>query len=90
MGWGGEVELNGAASAAYHAAQWSNVTATVSADSMRGEGLDDFGLLNDVTADGSGVWTYVRLSGNTTTTYTPERIALYRIYCLHRRDSNPQ
>jgi hypothetical protein len=72
VGWGGEVGLNGVASAAYNAAQWSNVTATVSADSMRGEGLDSYGLLNDVTADGSAVWTRVgSFSSTLTTTYTP-------------------
>ena len=76
LGWGGEIGLNGFASAAYNAATWSNVvglpqvTATVTADSMRAYGLEAYheGLLEvaDVTADGSGVWT-----SGTTTTYTP-------------------
>ena len=37
--WGGEVfELNGVVSTAYNTAEWSNLTATVSADSMRFQG----------------------------------------------------
>jgi hypothetical protein len=65
-------ELNGVASAAYHAAEWSNLTATVSAESMRGQGLVSglFSDLYDVTADGSAVWTSVG-SRARTTTYTP-------------------
>lgn len=72
------IELNGVASAAYTAAEWSNITATVSADSVRGQGLasGQFSELYDVTADGSAVWTRVGPWGNTisstiTTTYTP-------------------
>ena len=69
-GWAGR--LNGAASAAYNAADWSNVTATVSADSVRGRYLATFSELDDVTADGSAVWTRVGSSPSTrTTTYTP-------------------
>ena len=62
--------LNGVASAAYNAAEWSNVTATVSADSVRGRGLAFLSELDDVTADGSAVWTRVG-SITVTTTYTP-------------------
>ena len=69
-GWSGT--LNGVASAAYTAAEWSNVTATVSADSVRGRNLAIFSELTDVTADGSAVWTRVGSSSSThTTTYTP-------------------
>ena len=68
-GWGHEA-LNGVASAAYNAAEWSNVTATVSADSVRGQELDFRSELRDVTADGSAVWTRVG-SSTRTTTYTP-------------------
>jgi hypothetical protein len=67
--WWGEI-LHGVASVAYSADDWSNVTARVSADSVRGQGLPtgEFSQLYDVTADGSAVWTRV---GSTTTTYTP-------------------
>ena len=65
-GW----ELNGVASAAYNAAGWSNVTATVSAESMRGQSLNYFSELYDVTAEGSAAWTSVG-STTRTTTYTP-------------------
>jgi hypothetical protein len=70
-GWAGT--LNGVASTAYNAAEWSNVTATVSADSVRSVYLHQFSDLNDVTADGSAVWTRVGSSSSTqiTTTYTP-------------------
>jgi len=69
-GWAGT--LNGVASAAYNAAERSNVTATVSADSVRGRNLAVFSELHDVTADGSAVWTRVGSSSSTqTTTYTP-------------------
>ena len=70
-GWTGT--LNGVASAAYDAAEWSNVTVTVSADSVRGRYLHFLSDLNDVTADGSAVWTRVGIgSSNTQTqTYTP-------------------
>jgi hypothetical protein len=65
-------ELNGVASAAYRAVEWRNLTATVSAESMRGQGLASglFSELYDVTADGSAVWTSVGSSAKTTT-YTP-------------------
>jgi hypothetical protein len=65
-------ELNGTASAAYRAAEWSNLAATVSAESMHGRGLASglFSELYDVTADGSAVWTSVGSSAKTTT-YTP-------------------
>ena len=68
--WGSEVfELNGVASAAYNVAEWRNITATVSADSVRGKDMATgwSALSNDVTADGSAVWT--RSSNNST--YTP-------------------
>ena len=71
--WGNEtLELNGVASAAYNAAEWRNITATVSADSVRGKDMATgwSALSNDVTADGSAVWTSVG-SGAKTTTYTP-------------------
>ncbi|HXG56504.1 MAG TPA: hypothetical protein VNJ03_14095 [Vicinamibacterales bacterium] len=66
------VQLNGVASAAYTTAEWSNLTATVSAVSVRGQGLAWRSELHDVTADGSGsaVWTSVG-SSRRTTTYTP-------------------
>ena len=64
------VELNGVASAAYRAADWSNLAATVAADSLRGRGLGLLSYLDDVTADGSAVWTSVG-SNRHTTTYTP-------------------
>lgn len=67
-GW--SMTLNGVASAAYNAADWSNISALVSADSIRGRGLAFLSNLNDVTADGSAVWTSVG-SGTTTTTYSP-------------------
>ena len=69
---GGESTLlNGVASAAYNVADWSSATATVSADSVRGQGLGVSGL-NDVTAEGSAVWTRVRSgSERRTATYTP-------------------
>ena len=67
LGWGGEIGLNGVASAAYNAATWSNVTATVSADSVRAYGLDYQGVLLDVTAHGSAVWT----ESSNGSTYTP-------------------
>ena len=63
-GWEATV-LNGVASAAYTAADWSNVTATVSADSVRGWEMAGFSELRDVTADGSAVWTRVG-SGSST------------------------
>jgi len=64
--------MNGVASAAYNAAEWSNVTAAVSADSVRNQGYGFLSVLRDVTADGSAVWTRVGSSSNThTTTYTP-------------------
>lgn len=70
-GWTGT--LNGVASAAYNAAEWSNVTVTVSADSVRGRYLHFLSDLNDVTADGSAVWTRVGIgsSSTQTQTYTP-------------------
>jgi len=69
--WGNEAfELHGVASAAYNVAEWGNITAMVSADSVRGKDLNSgwTGLSNDVTADGSAVWTR---SSNDSTTYTP-------------------
>ena len=70
-GWSGT--LNGVASATYSAAESSNVTATVSADSVRGAGMAFFSELRDVTADGSAVWTRVGIgsSSTQTRTYTP-------------------
>ena len=66
--WG--VELNGTASAAYTAAEWSHLTATVSADSVRGKGLAFLSELRDVTADGSGAWTQAG-SSTKSWSYTP-------------------
>jgi len=63
-GFGDTLELNGVASAAYNVAEWSNITATVSADSVRSK--DTF-RSGDVTAEGSAVWT----KSSTTSTYTP-------------------
>ena len=69
--WGNEAfELHGVASAAYNTADWSTLTAMLSADSLRGQEIGGFSGLNDVTADGSAVWTRVG-SSTTTTTYTP-------------------
>lgn len=67
------IELNGVASAAYRATDWSNLTATVSADSVRGQGLasGEFSELYDVTAEGAAVWTSVSSNGRATTTYAP-------------------
>ena len=65
-GW----ELHGVASAAYNAAEWSNVTATVSADAVRVQTMNFLSDLYDVTAGGSAVWTRMGTS-TTTTTYTP-------------------
>ena len=67
-GW--TLTLTGTASATYKAAEWSNVSATVSADSVRGRDLAFLSQLHDVTADGSAAWTSVG-SGTKTTTYTP-------------------
>jgi hypothetical protein len=64
------IELNGVASAAYRVTDWSNVTAMVSADSVRGGGLTFLSNVSDVTADGSAVWTSVGTNSRTTT-YTP-------------------
>jgi hypothetical protein len=66
--WG--IGLNGVASAAYSATEWSNLTAMVSADTVRGQGLALLSELHDVTADGSAVWTSVG-SSRKATTYTP-------------------
>jgi hypothetical protein len=69
----GGTELTGMASATYRVTDWSNVSATVSADSMRGRGcLPEVGFyeLCDVTGGGSAVWTSVG-SPYRTTTYTP-------------------
>ena len=65
------IELNGVASAAYRVTDWSNVTAMVSADSVRGGGLTFLSNVSDVTAAGSAVWTSVSSDGRATTTYTP-------------------
>jgi hypothetical protein len=66
------IELTGVASAAYRATDWSNLTATVSADSVRGQGLPtgQFSELRDVTAEGSALWTSVG-SSSSATTYIP-------------------
>jgi hypothetical protein len=69
-GWA--MVLNGVASSAYDAAEWSNVTATVSADSVRSRGYGFLSEIWDVTADGSAVWTRVgSILSTHTTTYTP-------------------
>jgi len=67
-GW--SAVLTGSASAAYTVAEWSNVTATVSADSVRGVGLEFLSELSEVTADGSAAWTSSGSSPNTRT-YIP-------------------
>jgi hypothetical protein len=67
-GW--SAALTGSASAAYTAADWSNVSATVSAASVRGVALGFLSELSDVTADGSAAWTSSGSSPNTTT-YIP-------------------
>jgi len=65
------IELEGHICAAYDAADWSSLTAKVSAESVRGQATDGGRSgISDVTADGSAVWTRVRSSA-TTTTYTP-------------------
>jgi hypothetical protein len=68
--WGNEAfELDGVASVAYSTAEWkSDLSAMVSADSVRGREFGARSGLNDVTADGSGVWTR---SSHDSTTYTP-------------------
>ena len=66
----GYLELDGVASAAYSAAGWSILTATVSAESARAR-VDE----GDLTADGSAVWTRSSAACpaacNESTTYTP-------------------
>jgi hypothetical protein len=64
-------ELNGVASAAYRAAEWSNLTATVSAESMRGQGLFPVSgsrLVNNSTSNvatfGGGSYSLVPNPGN--------------------------
>ena len=71
VAWYG-VGLSGVASTAYDASEWSNFTATVSAESVRGAGLasGQFSDLYDVRAEGSAVWTRTG-SSTKTTTYTP-------------------
>jgi hypothetical protein len=63
--------LNGTASAAYTGVDLSDVTALVSANSMRGTLLALRSGLNDVTSDGSGTWRRVTTGAGSTTTYTP-------------------
>jgi hypothetical protein len=63
--------LNGAASAAYTGADLNDVTALVSAKSMRGTALALRSGLDDVTADGSATWRRVKTDAGSTTTYTP-------------------
>jgi hypothetical protein len=65
------VTLNGTASAAYTSVDLSDVTALVSANSMRGTLLAFRSDLYDVTAEGSGTWRRVRSSTGETSTYTP-------------------
>ena len=67
-GW--SASLTGSASATYNAVEWSNVSATVSAESVRGVGLASYSDLWDVTADGSAVWTSVGSTARTKK-YTP-------------------
>ncbi len=64
--------LSGTSSAAYTSVDWRDVTALVSANSMRGT-LAAFrsGLNTDVTSDGSGTWRHVTAGADSTTTYTP-------------------
>ena len=63
--------LNGTASAAYTSIDLSDVTALVSASSMRGTLLALRSGLHDVTSDGSGTWRRVTTSSGSTATYTP-------------------
>jgi hypothetical protein len=63
--------LNGTASAAYTSVDLSDVTAQVSASSMRGTLLALRSGLHDVTSDGSGTWRRVTTSAGSTTTYAP-------------------
>jgi hypothetical protein len=63
-GW----ELHGVVSAAYNVTEWTNITAVVSAESVRGQWLNFLTALGDVTAEGSAVWTR---SSSHSTTYTP-------------------
>jgi len=65
------VTLNGTASAAYTSVDLRDVTALVSANSMRGTLLALRSGLHDVTSDGSGTWRRVTTSAGSTTTYTP-------------------
>jgi hypothetical protein len=63
--------VNGTASAAYTSADLNDLTALVSANSMRGTLLAFRSDLYDVTAEGSGTWRRVRSSTGETSTYTP-------------------
>ena len=65
--WFDTFELNGVTSAAYYVADWSNITATVSAEAGRYQGPAFWSELYNVTADGSAVWT----KSSHSTTYTP-------------------
>jgi hypothetical protein len=74
--WGG-VWLNGTASSAYTATDLNDLTAQVSANSMRVNLVGYYSDLYDVTADGSGTWTRLRAgtlwttNWAETTTYRP-------------------
>jgi hypothetical protein len=68
-GLGGST-LHGTASATYTTVDLSDVTASVSASSMRGTELPVASDLYDVTADGSGTWRRVTTSTGSTTTFT--------------------
>ena len=63
--------LNGTASAVYTGVDLSDVTALVSASTMRGTGLAFRSGLDDATSDGSGTWRRAATGAGATTTYTP-------------------
>ena len=85
-GWA--MTLDGVATAAYNAAEWSNVSATVSADSVRGRYLAFLSDLNDVTADGSAVWTSVGSSTARKPRLTPRLLA--HVWSTTRRPMWPR
>jgi hypothetical protein len=66
------ITLNGAATALYATADWTDVTAQVSTGPMRATGsVDPFGILSDVSAFGSGTWRLAAALDTSSETYTP-------------------